>query len=81
MPNFDALELSTCIAWCRPYRRHRARGAPSRHARALSATAGVSMDTLVLVHEGDSVHTKCTKERAAPLVRVSFGQPCGVMLW
>ena len=41
------------------------------------------MDTLVLLllHDGDSVHTKCTKERAAPLVRISFGQPCGEDDW
>lgn len=58
------------------------RSAPSHHARAL-ATTGVSMDTLVLllVHDEDSVHTKCTKERAAPLVRISFGQPCGEDDW
>ena len=41
------------------------------------------MDTLVLllVHDENSVHTKCTKERAAPLVRISFGQPCGENDW
>ena len=39
------------------------------------------MDTWVVVHGGDSVHTKCTKERAAPLVRISFGQSCGEFEW
>ena len=48
-----------------------------RYAARTLASMGESIDTLV-AHDGDSEHTKCTKERAAPMVRISFGQPCGV---
>ena len=48
-----------------------------RYAARTLASMGESIDPLV-AHDGDSEHTKCTKERAAPMVRISFGQPCGV---